>query len=1333
MNTRPNPYVGPRSFQPGEPFYGRDRELRSLSALLIAERIVLLHSPSGAGKSSLVQAGLLPRLIDEEFNILPTIRLNQEPPAEIASLPGINRYALSAMLSMDEGVPESGRLPLKELAALTLDDYLTRRFRAENAPASDVLVFDQFEEVLTIAPADRESKLVFFEQLGLALRNKQRWALFAIREDYLGALAPYTRPIPGRFAATFRLDLLGVDGALQAIRKPPYSQGVEFKADAAQKLVDDLRRIQVQLPDGSLEEQLGQYVEPVQLQVVCLRLWQGLEDSANAVDEADLAGVGDVNQSLADYYAASVKNAAEKSSVGERGIREWFDRKMITPDGIRGQVLMGAESSDGLPNAVVHLLEDAHIIRGEKRAGKTWYELSHDRMLKPVRENNTTWFEQNLSLFQRQAVLWNQQGRSDGLLLRGKEFQQAENEILSLQLTGDEKDFLEACRKLREREQRDMRQRQFIITGLVASLALLAVAIFFGLSANAARIEANQEKANAQAASTQAVNNANAAATAQAEAEAQKIIAEKRSEVALARQLAAQAQSINANWNSKQMIAVLLAVQSIHLTPSSEAVQILLNNNFAAHPIARMAHDSRVNSVAFSPDGTYVVSGSMDKTARVWQALTGKEIARMTHEAAVNFVAFSPDGKYVVSGSADNSLRVWEALTGKEITRMAHDASVNFVAFSPDGKYVLSGSADKTARVWEALTGVEIARMTHEGAVTAIAFSPNGRYAASGSADKTARVWEALTGVEIARINHDGAVASVAFSPDTSSGAGGKYVVSGSLDNTARVWETSTGKEIARMTHEAGVYAVAFSPDTPSSPGGTYVISAGRDNTARLWEASTGKEITRMKHDNWVESVSFSPDGKYVAVGCYDKTARVWEVSTGREIARMTHDDTFFMPVAFSPSIPSGTGGKYMVVSANADKTVRVWLADAGNKITRITHGGGVNAVAFSPDILSSAGTPAGEGGKYVVSASADKTARVWDAATGAEIARMVHDDSLSSIAFSPDRKYVVSSSRDKTVRVWDALTGAEIARMTHDNRVYAAVFSANPLGMGGKYAVASVSADRTARVWDAATGVEIARMTYDNLVRTVAISPNGQYVLSGGCDELDERGGCIQGSARVWEALTGKEISRMVHDGVVYSVAFSPDGKYAVSGSYDRTARVWDVMTGKEISRMVHTNLVNVVAFSPDGQRVLSGSYDNTARVWEALTGKEIARMTHDDWVYTAAFSPDGKYVVSAGVDNTARVWESETGKEVARMIHDGDVSSVAFSPDGRYVASGSADKTARIWAWQVAELLDNACSVMPRNLTRAEWQQYIGDIPYQAVCPNLPVEPEPIPTPTP
>jgi len=284
---------------------------------------------------------------------------------------------------------------------------------------------------------------------------------------------------------------------------------------------------------------------------------------------------------------------------------------------------------------------------------------------------------------------------------------------------------------------------------------------------------------------------------------------------------------------------------------------------------------------------------------------------------------------------------------------------------------------------------------------------------------------------------------------------------------------------------------------------------------------------------------------------------------------------------------------------------------------------------------------------------------------------------------------------------------------------------------------VASGSDDNTVRVWEAETGKEISRITYQAGATVLAFSPDGRLVVSGGCDKPGEGGICLQGSARVWEALTGRELARMSHDYFVQAVAFSPDGKYVVSGG-DQTARVWVADTGQEIARMTHETGVTAVAFSPNGNYVVSVNSD-TASLWEAETGQEVVRLKKDYFLQGVAFSPDSKYMALGG-DLYARIWEVGTGKEVTRIPHETAVQAVAFRPDGRYLLSESLDHTVHQRIYLPEDLIADACSRLTRNLTLAEWDQFIGAaLPRKAVCPNLPLEPEPpsfgiiLPTPVP
>lgn len=460
----PNPYVGPRSYTSADPaqgrkLYGRSRELQELLQLLIAERIVLLFSPSGAGKSSLINAALTPALVNAEFRVLPVMRVAHEPrdPA-LRQVAGFNRYVLSALMSLEEGRDEGQQLDPKELAGMTLAGYLGRRFPPPvregdaRAPAEPLaLVFDQFEEILTLDPTDIAAKREFFAQAGEALRDLRYWTLFSMREEYVAALDPFVGLIPTAFSSTYRLDLLGERAARLAIRKPAGDRSVEFAAEAADSLVNDLRAVMVQQLSGRAEQQLGPHVDPVQLQVVCYRLWERLPVTAatRSIGLADLKKGGDVNDALAGYYSDSVAAVVAKGYATERDVRGWVGRHLITGQNIRGQVLRGEGNSEGLDNHAVDELIKAHLLRPEQRRGATWIELAHDRLIEPIRKNNAE-HRHRLQQFQRQGEEW-QKTRPEWLLLRGGALKDAEewSGQHPTELSSLDREFLAACKQAR--------------------------------------------------------------------------------------------------------------------------------------------------------------------------------------------------------------------------------------------------------------------------------------------------------------------------------------------------------------------------------------------------------------------------------------------------------------------------------------------------------------------------------------------------------------------------------------------------------------------------------------------------------------------------------------------------------------------------------------------------------------------------------------------------------------------------------------------------------------------------------------------------------------------
>ncbi len=474
MNPLHNPFVGPKPIRENEPFFGRSAEVRDLYQRLLARRIVLLHSPSGAGKSSLIHAGLLPRLREGGFQPWPSIRVGQLPPGEL----GINRYVWSTLLSVEEDVPPATRKTAVELASLSLSAYIDARSAAleEERP---VLIFDQFEEVLSVSPRDLEAKREFFQELGMALKNEKIFTIFVIREDYLGAFAPYRALLPTRLANTWRLDFLGLPGAREAAVQLARLGGRSFPA--VDLLVTALSTVQVPQADGSSRSEAGSHVEPVHLQVVCRRLWSAMEPENRVIEEKDVARFGDVSLALGQYYREELVRISAGDPAVERSLREWVEHALIT-GGLRSQVRREREHSGGLPNVLVEKLLAAYLIRAEPRAGSIWMELAHDQLVAPVLADNDLWFAENLAPLQLQAQAWLEAGKPKTLLVAGPQLQEALRwSSTAPRLTAVDREFLEESQVREAARPPDWDQGRAGRTLFVVLAALLCTALGVGL------------------------------------------------------------------------------------------------------------------------------------------------------------------------------------------------------------------------------------------------------------------------------------------------------------------------------------------------------------------------------------------------------------------------------------------------------------------------------------------------------------------------------------------------------------------------------------------------------------------------------------------------------------------------------------------------------------------------------------------------------------------------------------------------------------------------------------------------------------------------------------
>ncbi len=514
-------------------------------------------------------------------------------------------------------------------------------------------------------------------------------------------------------------------------------------------------------------------------------------------------------------------------------------------------------------------------------------------------------------------------------------------------------------------------------------------------------------------------------------------------------------------------------------------------------------HTDKVESVAFSPDGRRLATGSDDNTARIWDAQASRELMTLCEptsksgpkitsckpdegselKSTVESVAFSPDGKSLATGSDDKTAKIWDVESGRLLqtlsgpnTPSAHEDRIKAVAFSPDGAHLATASRDKTAKVWVARTGDLLTTLRgHKGEITSVAFNPDGKSLATTSADQTAKIWNAeQLGTEVMTLRENIWATSVAFSPD------GKRLANGSDDNTAKIWDAKTGKLLMTLEgHTDWVFSVAFSPDSKR------LATASYDKTAKIWNADTGKLLMTLSgHQGEVTSVAFSPDGTRLATASADKTARIWDAQTGKLLKTLSGHGDRVRSVSFSPD-----GARLAIGTGSDDKTARIWDAQTGKELMKPLsgHEGEVYCVAFSPN------------DKLLATASADGTARIWDAHTGKELIKPLrgHQGTVYSVAFSPDSKLLATGSQDNTMKVWDATTGElQMTLRGHQGQVRSVAFSPD-----GKL-LASASADATVQVFyvDLHDLLTLARK---RVTRDLSPAECEQYFGSSTCPKL--------------------------------------------------------------------------------------------------------------------------------------------------------------------------------------------------------------------------------------
>ena len=1285
----PAPYVGLRPFTEAEAllFFGRDAHVRDLLAKLERQqRFLAVLGASGSGKSSLVRAGLIPALHRGALHARPVA--DGEPVTDIPHwnvcifTPGNAPLAhLAQALTADErwidsasrADAESSLASLLGTSPLALAELYRQRADRFVGEAL-LLVVDQFEELFRYRQRNPDEADSFVK---LLLRSAGEdlpiYVVMTMRSDFLGNAVAFHGLAEAINSGIYLTPRLGSEQIRSVITAPLALVGGSIAPVLANRLVNTL----------SGEDEL-----PV-LQHALLRMWLRARASGrSAIDDDDFLAVcaprdkpggvpGEPQLSFAiDNHASDIYDAltpfqrkiARQFFLALAERRDGRDvRRPQTLTELRAQV--GNDAQDALmvvieayraqgvgfvlPAAGQPLQPDDLIDIGHESLIRRWQHFQtwlgeEDLDVADLREwlhrarrseERGGWLDQNdgdRALAWRARVversnpgLWAERFTGAGSYERVDAYIQA-----SLERLNQAKVEKEALR----RDAEEARIKRFEVEAQMQRQA----------TERAEADKARAENETAQALAMAAVNRSRSriaiaggvaafvfavvAGVFGFQAQRAKHNAEALTLTAQAGEMAATAEGLGKDFPD---LSLLLALEARRIAPVPKA-NALLRAAQAGYPyrVALRGHEGPVTSVQFSADGKTVLTASIDKTARLWDVVSGKEFRALRgHEDGITSAQFSADGKTVLTAGDDKTARLWDVASGQELRALrGHENRVNSAQFSADGKTVVTASEDKTARLWEVASGEELRSLRgHEHNVTSAQFSADGKTVLTASYDATARLWNVASGEELRALRgHDGgSVTSAQFSAD------GKTVLTASEDKTARLWDVASGKELRALRgHVSVVTSAQFSAD------GKRVLTVSRDRTARLWHVASGKELRVLGHEDEVTGAQFSADGKTVLTAGYDNTARLWDVDSDKELHALRGHELFVTGAQFSAD------GK-TVLTEGYDNTARLWDVASGKELRALRgHGGPVTSAQFSAD------------GKTVLTASLDSTARLWDVATGKELrALRGHEDHVYSAHFSADGKTLLTASADRTARLWDVASGQELRALRgHGNNVYSAQFSAD-----GK-TVLTASYDATARLWDVASGEELRALRgHDGSVTSAQFSADGKTVLTVSVDK----------TARLWDVASGKELRALRgHAREVSSAQFSADGKMVLTASGDRsaqapsadwTARLWDVASGKELRALRgHEESVTSAQFSADGKTVLTASHDNTARLWDVASGKELRALRgHEDQVTSAQFSPDGKTVLTTSYDETARLWDcpecrpmEEIAREVARKV---------------------------------------------------------------------------------
>lgn len=1344
IDNRANPYKSLLDYKLEDApfFYGRFQNIQDMMARLESNRLTILNSDSGSGKTSLLQAGLASRLLASGHLPLYLRPYNQPPQHSIKK----------AFLTDYQRLDELARFRDENMS---LKGFL-ERVTAYLGNRRLYIFLDQFEEFFT--ELNLEEQHNFAIQLRECVQSDlQVWWILSLRKEYFSDLRIFDLLNP--FDNEYFLPTFKLEEAQEVITSPARLKGVTYENGLVDQILTDIR--------GDDEK-----IQPAQVQLVCYRLFEELPFGERMITK--------------DLY--NKPRGQEPGTPGAKGIltshlSQVLDRALPSQDRkIAGRVLEALVTSDKRRavrskkeieqalddieptkvEAILKILQNRRLVRLDLEDGESIYQLTHDYLLTEIEIDPETQARKAAEELLAQEV---NAYRLHGTLLSPDKFTIIESQRDVIKVNDTAQTLLDKSQEaIKAEEKAKESSRRRIYTGLAGGLiivSVLAILLFISnQNTQEKAIEAENNAATSIASEQEAVvaretSDANAAAlgeaiaTSEAEterAETAEDIAERKAEeaivaqvtavsaqaeavesakIALSRQLAAQ--SINLLNQDDPELGLLLAIESGHITDTAESYSAIRSS--LSYPIHTSFIFGGAAHVRWNKEENLILAVSREGLAKILDANTGEEKLRfdLQNQDDIIEIAWSSDDTRILTASSNGLVKIWNINTVSAVLTLQLSASLNTVSWNSVGDQILTASGDG-AQVWNAYTGEVMYSLPHTKGSSFATWSNDEKLVLTSDGDNS-KVWDITTGDEILSVPHG-------FKLGLNEKLG--LLFTAGPDGT-KVWDYPSGEE--RYTLFTSFYKGDWSPD------GASLLSQSA-HAIHVWDAESGQELHSFYSEEFVSQTRWNHAGNLIVSVTERGTARIWDVYSGQELTGFlgARGDVFWsmddkriltngrvmkigglheQKAILAPSSSlnnnlSWNKERNQVLIIEDDNIVQLWDIRAGQKLWSVNHS--------NEDILDAVWSP---DETLILTTDSKGLIKILDSSTGQEIYTMYIEQKIHDAGWSVTGNYVFSSSTDLNsavqqstnfyIKIFDSWSGDEVSSLHHFGTVDGLIWSKDDT------LIVAVLDKTTVKVWDVITGEPKLTLAHEGEIRQAVWNRDETLLLT---TEHIRKDGTISGGAiNIWNANNGTLMSTLTYNDVAFwSADWNAKEELILARGMDDTIFIWDPYSQeREIIDQDQLNMT--VTWNKEGNRILSTGLIGTINLWD-VDGKLLHSIQQTNYVgnTSALWNNDENLIVSWSQDNLVRVWHSDTGNELFSLTNLSDVRRVIWNEVGDTIIVITENEIIPFYVY-MEDLIDNACAYTPRNLSWVEWQQLFPEKLYRPTCVNVACSPD-VPT---